>query len=57
MTPLRFLQLIQLKKSKKKILRFPLRIQISTILFQVDSAINQFVTSFPSLVEYRASWN
>ena len=44
MTPLRFLQLIRLRKSKKKIF-FPLRIQISAILFQIDCAINQFVTS------------
>ena len=45
MTPLRFLQLIRLRKSKEKISCFPLRVQISAILFQVDCAINQFVTS------------
>ena len=45
MTALRLLQLIRLRKSKRKILCYPLRIQISAILFEVDCAINQFVTS------------
>ena len=46
MTLLQFLQLIRLRKSKrKKYLCFPLRIQILAILFRVDCTINQFVTS------------
>ena len=44
-TSLQFLQLIWLRKSRRKKLCLPLRIQISAILFQVDCAINQFVTS------------
>ena len=52
MTPLRFLQLISLRKSKtEKISCLLLRIQISAILFQVDCAINQFVSSISSLAK------
>ena len=42
MTQLQFLQLIRLRKPKRKNSSFPLTIQISAILFQVDCAINQF---------------
>ena len=44
MTPWRFLQFIRLRKSSEKKF-YVLRIQISAILFQVDCAINLFVTS------------
>ena len=44
MTSLRFLQIIRLRNSKRKTLCSPLKIQILAILFQVDCAINQFVT-------------
>ena len=41
LTPLQFLLLITLRKFKEKKC-FPLRIQISAILFQIDCTINQY---------------
>ena len=51
--PIAILATYQVKKVlREKISCFPLRIQISAILFQVDCAINQIVISISSLAEY-----
>ena len=57
MTPLQFLQFIRLRKSKRNNFMFSSkRIQILTILFQVDCAINQFCKFLlPSLAKYRGA--